>query len=569
MVKKRVVNGLEEIALLLELAGESPFRIRAYENAARTIKSLPYDLEEAIGEGSLQKIKGIGTNISERIQELAQDENPPYLVELRSRFPDGVLEMFRIPGLGPKKIRVLMDELEVRSIGELEYACRENRLLDLSGFGDKTQENILKGIKNLSDYAGRYLSFYVAREAGQLVESLKKVKDVVHVEIAGSLRRKKETVKDIDIVAAGESEPLMDAVQNHKLVREVCARGPTKLSAILGSGVNLDLRVVPPESYPYALQHFTGSKDHNVTLRGKAVSVGLKSNEYGLFRGEKNIPCRSEKDIYGELDLDYIEPELREDMGELEAAEVHRLPDLVEEGDISGALHLHTVASDGSATLEEMVAAARELGLSYLGVTEHSQSARYARGLEPERVEAEHDHIEKLNSELKDFTLLKGIEADILSDGSLDYPDSILKSFDFVIGSVHSGFSMPEDKMTKRICRALENPYLNILGHPTGRLLLTREPYAVDMEKVLACAAKNGKVIELNSHPYRLDLDWRLMPLAKSLGIKIAICPDAHSTEELAYTLSGVGIARKGWLTKDDVVNCMSAEELREYFEKK
>ncbi len=569
MVKKRVVNGLEEIALLLELAGESPFRIRAYENAARTIKSLSYDLEEAIREGSLQKIKGIGSNISERIQELAQDESPPYLVELRSRFPDGVLEMFRIPGLGPKKIRVLMDELEVRSIGELEYACRENRLLDLSGFGAKTQENILKGIKSLSDYAGCYLSFYVAREAGQLVESLKKVKGVVYVEIAGSLRRKKETVKDIDIVAAGEGEPLMDAVQDHKLVREVSARGPTKLSAILGSGVNLDLRVVPPESYPYALQHFTGSKDHNVTLRGKAVSVGLKSNEYGLFRGEKNIPCRSEKDIYGELDLDYIEPELREDMGELKAAEEHSLPDLVEEGDISGALHLHTVASDGSATLEEMVAAARELGLSYLGVTEHSQSARYARGLEPERVEAEHEHIEKLNSELKDFTLLKGIEADILSDGSLDYPDSILKSFDFVIGSVHSGFSMPEDEMTERICRALENPYLNILGHPTGRLLLTREPYAVDMEKVLACAAKNGKVIELNSHPYRLDLDWRLMPLAKSLGIKIAICPDAHSTEELAYTLSGVGIARKGWLTKDDVVNCMSAEELREYFEKK
>lgn len=568
MLKKRVASGLEEIALLLELAGESTFRIRAYQNAARTIKSLPVDIEEIIGDGSLQDIKGIGRHIAERIMELAENETPPYLQELRSRFPAGVLELFRIPGLGPKKIRVLMDELDVRSTGELEYACRENRLLDLPGFGARTQEKILNGIRNLSNYAGRFLWHYVSAEAESLAGQLRKVKGVYAVEIAGSLRRKKETVKDIDLVAAGESGPLMDAIESHELVMGVSARGQTKLAARLKSGVNLDLRVVPRESFPYALQHFTGSRDHNVKLRGRAQSMGLKSNEYGIFRGEVNIPCASEADIYSSLGLDYVEPELREGMEEIEAAGSHSLPDLVKEKDIAGTLHLHTVASDGSATLEQMAAAAQALGFTYMGITEHSQSARYARGLEPERLEAEGERIEELNATLERFRILKGIESDILPDGSLDYPDKILEGFDFVIGSVHSGFGMPEKEMTARICTALKNPHLDILGHPTGRLLLTREPYAVDMQRVLECAAENGKAVELNAHPYRLDLDWRLMPMAKSLGIKIAICPDAHSTEELSYTLSGVGIARKGWLTKGDVLNCMSADELMGYFSK-
>ncbi len=568
MIKKHVVRGLEEIALLLELAGESLFRVRAYQNAARTIKSLPADLEEMIEDGTLQDIKGIGSNIAERIEELAISDDPPYLQELRSRFPAGVLDLFRIPGLGPKKVRVLMDELEVNSLGELEYACRENRLLELPGFGARTQDNILKGIKSLSDYAGRFLWYYVQGEAEELVKSLRRVRGVEHLEIAGSLRRNKETVKDIDLIAAGDSEGLMDAVESSKFVTEVSARGGTKLSAKLGSGVNLDLRVVPAGSFPYALQHFTGSREHNVALRGRAVSMGLKSNEYGLYRGDENIPCMSEKDVYGELGLDFIEPELREDMGEIDAAESRDLPELIRIEDILGTLHLHTVASDGAATLEQMAETAMALGLAYMGITEHSQSARYARGLEPDRLRSEHQFIDELNSSLEGFRILKGIESDILPDGSLDYPDSILDGFDFVIGSVHSGFNMTEEAMTARICAALKNPHLDILGHPTGRLLLTREPYAVDMDRVLGCAAENKKAIELNAHPYRLDLDWRLMPMAKSLGIKIAICPDAHSTEEIVYTFSGVGIARKGWLTKEDVLNCMTAEELLEYFSK-
>ena len=569
MDKKEISNALDEAAVLMELAGDNPFRVRAYSNASRIVRAYAGDLAEAVADGSIRSIKGIGPNIAAHIAELLDSDDPPFIKELRSQFPAGVLEMLRIPGLGPKKIRVLMEELDITSVGELEYACRENRLLDLPGFGAKTQENILRGIASLTAYAGRYLADAVRKEADQIVEALKIAKGAERVEVAGSLRRRKEVVKDMDLVASGKPGPLMDAVAAHPLVEEITARGDTKLTAHLRSGLNLDLRVVPDKSFPYTLQHFSGSKEHNIALRALAQKKGLKSNEYGLFKGEKNIPCKEEKDIYKKVGLAYIPPELREDMGELEAAEKGELPRLVEPEDLRGALHVHTIASDGSATLEEMVQAARDLGLSYIGITEHSASARYARGLEPERVVQEADLIDRLNHKMRDFVILKGIESDILPDGSLDYPDEVLAAFDFVIGSVHSNFTMPEKEMTARICRALESPYLDILGHPTGRLLLTREPYAVDMEQVLACAAKHNKDIELNAHPYRLDIDWRLLPRAKELGIKIAICPDAHSTKELAYTFYGLGAARKGWLERADILNCLSANELKEYFRKR
>jgi len=566
MDKKAISDAFDEASVLMELAGDNPFRVRAYSNASRIVRAFAGDLAEAVADGSIRSIKGIGPNIATHINELLESDDPPFLLELRSRFPEGVLDMLRIPGLGPKKIRVLMEELDITSVGELEYACRENRLLDLAGFGAKTQKNILKGIASLTAYAGRYLADTVRAEADQIVGSLRAVKGIVRVEVAGSLRRRKEVVKDMDLVASGKPGPLMDAVAVHPLVEEVTARGDTKLTAHLKSGLNLDLRVVPDASFPYTLQHFSGSKEHNIALRARAQARGMKSNEYGLFKGDRNIPCKDEADIYEKIGLVYIPPELREDRGELEAAEKGDLPQLVEPGDIKGALHVHTIASDGSATLEEMVQAARGLGFSYIGITEHSASARYARGLEPERVAQEADFIDRLNEKIDDFVILKGIESDILPNGNLDYPDDILASFDFVIGSVHSNFTMPEKEMTARICRALENPWLDILGHPTGRLLLTREPYAVDMEQVLACAAKYNKDIELNAHPYRLDIDWRLLPQAKKLGIKIAICPDAHSTADLGYTFYGLGAARKGWLEKGDVLNCLTAEELMTYF---
>jgi DNA polymerase (family 10) len=566
MDKKEISNALDEAAVLMELAGDNPFRVRAYSNASRIVRAYAGDLAEAVADGSIRSIKGIGPNIAAHIAELLESDDPLFIKELRSQFPEGVLGMLRIPGLGPKKIRALMEELDITSVGELEYACRENRLLDLPGFGAKTQENILRGIASLTAYAGRYLADAVRKEADQIVEVLKIVKGAERVEVAGSLRRRKEVVKDMDLVASGKPGPLMDAVAAHPLVEEITARGDTKLTAHLKSGLNLDLRVVSDESFPYTLQHFSGSKEHNIALRALAQKKGLKSNEYGLFMGEKNIPCKEEKDIYKKVGLVYIPPELREDMGELEAAEKGELPRLVEPEDLRGTLHVHTIASDGSATLEEMVQAARDLGLSYIGITEHSASARYARGLEPERVAQEADLIDRLNHKIRDFVILKGIESDILPDGSLDYPDEVLAAFDFVIGSVHSNFTMPEKEMTARICRALESPYLDILGHPTGRLLLTREPYAVDMEQVLACAAKYNKDVELNAHPYRLDIDWRLLPQAKKLGIKIAISPDAHSTADLGYTFYGLGAARKGWLEKGDVLNCLTAEELKSYF---
>lgn len=566
MDKKEISNALDLASVLMELAGDNPFRVRAYSNASRVVRAYAGDLAEAVADRSITSVKGIGPAIAENITELLSSDDPPFLQELKARFPEGVLEMLRIPGLGPKKIRALMEKLDITSIGELEYACKENRLSGLPGFGAKTQENILKGIASLTAYAGRYLADTARAEADKIVASLRNVKGVRRVEIAGSLRRRKEVVKDIDIVASGKPDPLMDTVEAHPLVEQVSARGDTKLTAHLKSGLNLDLRVVPDASFPYAFQHFSGSKEHNIALRARAHAMGLKSNEYGLFKKEKNIPCKNEADIYEKIGLSYIPPELREDMGELEAAEKRALPVLVEPDDLKGALHVHTIASDGSATLEEMVQAARDLGLSYIGIAEHSTSARYARGLEVERIKQEHDLIDRLNQKNKDFVIFKGVESDILPDGSMDYPDEVLASFDFVIGSVHSSFTMPEKEMTTRICRALENPYLDILGHPTGRLLLTREPYAVDMEKVMACAAKHKKVIELNAHPYRLDIDWRLLPQAKKMGIRIAINPDAHSTADLGYTFYGLGAARKGWLEKGDVLNCLSAQELMEYF---
>jgi len=550
----------------MELAGENPFRVRAYHNASRIIRAFPGDLDAAAADGSLKSIKGIGPNIESHVRELLKTDEPPFLVELRSRFPRGIIEMLRIPGLGPKKIRVLVKDLNISSVGELEYACMENRLLDLPGFGRKTQENILKGIAGLAAYAGRYLAGSVRERADKIIASLRKVKELRRAEAAGSLRRRKETVKDIDMVASGEPDPIMDAVASHPDVEEVTARGDTKLAARLKSGINMDLRVVPDEVFPYTLQHFTGSREHNIALRARAHARGLKSSEYGLFRGGENIPCSDEADIYRNLGLNYIPPELREDMGEVEAAEKGTLPDLVSRDDLKGVLHIHTVASDGSATLEELVQAAREVGLSYIGIADHSASARYAHGLTPERIREQHALIDRLNGQMEDFLILKGIESDILPDGSLDYPEDVLETFDFVIGSVHSAFTMKEREMTGRICRALENPFLDILGHPTGRLLLTREPYEVDMEEVLASAAENGKAIELNAHPYRLDIDWRLLPQAKKLGIKIPICPDAHSTSDLSYTFSGLWQARKGWLEKKDVLNCLTYAELLDFF---
>jgi DNA polymerase (family 10) len=567
MDKREVADLLREISVLLELKGESFFKSRAYENAARAIETLPESLDEAIANGSLGNTKGIGKSILEKIETVAANGTLEYHEELKKKIPQGLIEMLKIQGLGPKKVKALHEALGITTVGELEYACNENRLMDLPGFGKKTQENVLKGIAYLRSTGERFL-FDVARaSADGLIEKLEKLDKLKRVSLAGSLRRFQDTVKDIDIVAsADDAVPVMDFFASLPEIEDVTGKGETKTSVRLKTGVSSDLRVVADEEFPFALHHFTGSKLHNTAMRSRAKHMKLKMNEYGIFRGDKRLDCKNETEVFKTLGLDYIPPELREDLGEIEAAETHKIPDLIETEDLEGVLHVHSDWSDAAATIPQMVEAAREMGFSYIGICDHSQTASYAHGLEPERVIEQWRTIDELNESLRDFRILKGIESDILFDGSLDYDDEILAGFDFVVGSVHSRFKMPEEEMTRRIVRAMENPFFSILGHPTGRLLLAREGYNVDIDTILAKAAELGVAIELNASPHRFDLDWRHLKKAKDLGIKICINPDAHHVEDLGDIYLGVGIARKGWLERDDVINCRTAQEVLDRF---
>jgi len=564
MTKQEVSEILDEIGTLLELKGENPFKSRAYANASRTIAALEMDLDEAVRTGALKEVKGIGAALFEKITELVTTGKLAYFEELKAAVPAGLLEMIRIPGLGPKRARLIHDQLGISTIGELEYACNENRLLKLEGFGPRMQEKILQGIQYVRKQKGQFHYPVAADEAEKLYDALKAHKAVERIAVAGSLRRKKEVVKDIDLLVSAErSEPVMEAFTALPEVEEVVAKGETKSSVRLKSGINADLRVVSEAEFPYALHHFTGSKEHNIAMRGRAQRLGFKMNEYGLFQGEKLVPCKNEEEIFSKLGLAYIPPELREDMGEIAAAESKKLPKLVEEKDIKGIFHNHTVYSDGSATLEAMVEAARSAGYEYIGISDHSRSAQYAHGLEIERVREQQGKIDALQKKYKDITIFKGTECDILPDGSLDYPDDVLASFDFVIVSIHSKFKMTEAGMTARILKAIQNPYVTILAHPTGRLLLTREAYPVDMPKIIRAAGDHGVVIELNANPMRLDLDWRLGPTALEMGVPVSINPDAHSVEGVRDVRYGVGIARKGWLTRESVFNTKSAAEMK------
>ena len=566
LTKETIIQILEEIATLLELTGENPFKSRAYQNAARNLEKIEVDFDELVKENRLTEIEGIGEAISKKLTELIQTGKLEYYEKLKDSVPPGHLEMLKIPGLGPKKIHALYEQLGVKDVGELEYACLENRLVDLKGFGEKTQDNILAGIAKLKVYKERRLYAEVAVEAEVLLEYLKRDKSILSISIAGSLRRGNETVKDIDILAASKNpEKLGGHFTSYERIETVTASGETKVSVVLKSGINADLRIVTSAEYPYALHHFTGSKEHNTAMRGRAKDMGLKMNEYGLFRRDKNIKCASEEELFAALKLQFIEPELRENMGEIQAAEKNELPKLVEEKDVRGIFHVHTNFSDGGETLENMARAAREMGLQYIGISDHSRSAYYAGGLQIEDIKKQHELIDKFNEKLKPFHIFKGIEADILPDGSLDYDEKTLARFDFVIAAVHSNFNMPVREMTARLKKALQNKYATMLAHPTGRLLLSREPYAVNLEEVIDTAAKFGKAVELNANAHRLDLDWRHCIYAKRKGVKIAINPDAHQIAGLRDVSFGVKIARKGWLSSEDCLNCMSLVRMKEY----
>lgn len=568
MDKFEVSKILEEIGQFLELKGENPFKVRAYYNAARAVESMEEDIDCAIESGTLLEQKGMGKAIYDKILELFNTGHLKYYEELKKEIPPGLFELIKIPGVGPKKAKALYDLLAISTVGELEYACLENRLIELRGFGKATQEKILKGIEYYKKGIGLHLLSTALIEAEKLLNVLKGDKNIIRISIAGSIRRRKEVIKDIDLVASvipNKEKAVMNFFTALPDIHTVTAKGDTKSSVVLNTGINADLRIVSDSEFPFALHHFTGSKEHNAAMRGRAKKMGIKMNEYGLFKGEKSIPCKDEAEIFKALGLFYIPPELREDNGEIEAAERGEIPELLEPSDIKGIFHVHTTYSDASMTLREVVRVAMELGYSYIGISDHSKTAYYAGGLTEERVREQFEDIDRLNKELKGFYIFKGLESDILSDGSLDYDDRILDKFDFVIASVHSKFSMSEEEMTRRIIKAISNPYTTILGHPTGRLLLSREGYKVDLNKVIDAAAKYKVIIELNSHPYRLDLDWRFCRYAKERGVKVSINPDAHHMDDLSNVSYGVSIARKGWLTVRDVINTMSLEEIRSF----
>jgi DNA polymerase (family 10) len=570
MDKKTVIDILDEIGLLLELKGENPFKIRAYYNAARALETLDEDIEVLVKNNKLKEVKGIGEAINKKITELITTGRLEYYENLKASIPGGLVEMLKIPGLGPKKIKTLYNKLDIKTIGELEYACLENRLVELSGFGEKTQKKILEGIKFVKRFSNQHLFSEAYSEANSLKQYLLKTGLVIRCEIAGSIRRKKEIVKDIDILATtNDPQKLMEIFVEYDKTRDVIAKGDTKTSITLESGINTDLRVVKDEEYPYALHHFTGSKEHNTAMRHRAKRMGIKMNEYGLFKGDTLIKCQDEEEIFRKLNLSYIPPEIRENMGEIEAAEKGEIPVLVEEKDIKGVFHVHTNYSDGVNTLNEMVNGARELGYKYIGITDHSKSARYANGLKEEDILKQFDEIDRLNEKYTDIKILKGIESDILKDGSLDYEEDFLKQFDFVIASVHSNFKMSKEEMTERIIKAVKNKYTTILGHLTGRLLLSRDGYDLDIYKVIDACAEYDKIIEINSNPHRLDIDWRYIKYAKEKGVELAICPDAHRVEGLQDVKYGVGIARKGWLEAKDLINTYNIDQVYEIFKQK
>ena len=581
MDKNQIAAILEDVAVLLALKeGSSQFEVRAYENAARAVNGLDGDIEQLVHQGKLKGVPGLGPTTIKRIEELVDTGHMAFYEELRETTPQVKLDMLRIQGVGPKKINAIYDQLHVNSIAELEQACHEDKVAHLPGFGKKTQDKILQGIAFLAQHADRFYYPVAEEEAERIRAALSTLPEIVRLQVGGSLRRKRETVKDIDMVASVSDEAseadrrkIMDFFTSQPSVQAITGKGDTKSSVNLGSGIAMDLRVVKDSQFPYTLHHFTGSKEHHIALRRRALGMNMTINDYGLFKGNAKdpelelVPCQDETDIYKALGMAYIEPELREDMGEIEAAIQGKLPKLVQESDLRGVLHVHSTWSDGQNTIREMAEACIARGFHYLGITDHSKAAAYANGLSEDTLRRQHEEIDRLNEEFAGrLLILKGTECDILKDGSLDYADEVLAGLDFVVASIHSNFNLAPEEQTKRMIRAISNPYVNIIGHPTGRILLGRVGYSLDMEAVIDAALAQGVSIEINAHPSRLDMDWRLVHRASEKGMKIPIDPDAHTLAGLADMRYGIGVARKGWLSAADVLNAMETEALLKFF---
>jgi DNA polymerase (family 10) len=558
-----IARAFEEIADRLEIGDANPFRVRAYRNAARVVGELKLDVAARIRGGEpLPKLPGIGEDLAGKLSELATTGRCEMLERLRKKMPPAITELLRVPGLGPKRVRALYRELDVQTLEQLQRAARDQRIRELPGFGEKSELNLLQSVEARLSKARRFKLAVAAQYADALAGYLRESAGVGEIVVAGSLRRMRETVGDIDILATADARSdIMERFVRYGEVKEVLSRGETRASVVLDSGIQVDLRVVPRESYGAALHYLTGSKAHNIAVRQLAQARGLKLNEYGVFRGTKRVGGETEKSVFEAVGLPYIEPELREEHGEIEAARSGRLPKLIELGDLRGDLHAHSKWSDGRNSIREMALAARERGLSYLAITDHSRRLAMARGLDPERLRRQWSEIEA--AEVPGMTLLKGIEVDVLEDGTLDLPDSVLGGLDVVIAAVHSKFNLSRERQTERILRALDHPLVSMLAHPLGRMIDEREPYDVDMLRIVRKAAARGRYLELNAHPERLDLLDTHCRMAKDEGVLVSINSDAHSVLEFDNLRYGIGQARRGWLEKKDVLNALPLPELR------
>ncbi len=562
MRNQEVAEIFRRVAALLEIKGDNPYRIRAYQRAAQNIEALTKDIEELARKGQLSRIPGIGADLAQKIQEILQTGTLSLYEELKREIPTELLQFLEIPGLGPKKAKLIYETLGITSLEELEKACREHKIARLPGMGYKTEEKILRGIKLLRQKVGRRPLGEVLPLAEDLVAYLRRKAPVDRISVAGSIRRRRETVKDIDVLVTSE-RPLavMQVFVEYPLVEEVLLQGETKTSVRIKPGIQVDVRVVDPECWGAALAYFTGSKAHNIRIRELGVERGLKINEYGIFRGEKRVGGREEEEVFAAVDLPWIPPELREDRGEIEAAREGRLPRIVAYEEIRGDAHVHSKFSDGTMSLEEIAQRAEALGLSWVGVCDHSQSLKVAGGLDIKALMEKKRAIEEFNRRSQRVKLIFGAEVDILADGTLDYPDEVLAEIDLVIAAIHTGFQQSEAQLTERAVRALKHPLVHALAHPTGRLLGEREPYALDIQEVIRVAAAQGKALEINAYYKRLDLNDLQARAAKEAGVKLLIGTDAHIVDQMDYLPLGVAVARRGWCEKEDVLNSLTYEE--------
>ena len=563
-----IAEKFSRLAELLEIQGANPFRIRAYRKAAQTIESLPHSVASMLAEGAdLSELPGIGEDLAAKIQEIVQTGHLSLLDQVSSQLPGQLAELAKIPSLGPKRVKLLYDTLGIQDLKGLAKAAQAGTIRQLHGFGPKIEEKILAETNRRSGREQRIKISTAEEFAEPMIDYLRSAKGVKDAIIAGSYRRRKDTIGDLDIlVTCTQAKPVMDRFVAYDEVETVVSKGNTRATVVLRSGLQVDLRVVPEDSYGAALQYFTGSKAHNIAVRSLAVKKGLKINEYGVFRGETRIAGRTEEEVYAQVGLPYIVPELRENWGEVEAGLRHALPDLITLNEIRGDLHVHSKASDGHFSIKDMALAAQEKGYDYLAICDHSQRVTIAHGLNAKRLAAQLEEIDRLNDTFKGFTLLKGAEVDILEDGSLDLSDDLLSRLDLTVCAIHYKFNLPRAKQTERIIRAMDHPAFSILAHPTGRMLNEREPYEIDMEQVMAAALERGCYLEINAQPVRLDLTDLHCKMAKDMGVKAAISTDAHRTTDLDFMRFGVGQARRGWLEPTEILNTRRLKELKKLF---